>query len=100
MTTFVLVPKRVYIYIVLALAGNAWLFQWTYPNGGYGALAMMLLAPIFNFMQLLLYLMVVAVLRRKQRAEWNEMVLPSILSIGLFFLMEILTMTLYEKGGC
>jgi hypothetical protein len=92
--------KRQFAHVLIALLSNLFLFQWTYPNGGYGVIAVMLLAPLFNIGQLLIYVILVALLRRKKIADWPELVIPAIVSISLIVVMLVLAGTVYKGGGC
>ena len=92
--------KRIIGYLIYALLGNVFLFQWTYPAGGYGALAVLILAPLFNGVSLLLYLFVLYLLKRKGKADFQEIVVPAIASIALAAILLALSFTIYSHGGC
>lgn len=92
--------KRIIGYLIYALLGNVFLFQWTYPAGGYGALAVLILAPLFNGVSLLLYLFVMYLLKRKGKADFQEIVVPAIASIALAAILLALSFTIYSHGGC
>lgn len=92
--------KRLIGFTLFLLLGNLFLFQWTFPAGGYGALAVLLLAPAFNGLSLLLYVLLVLVLKRKGKADMQEMVLPSIIAVALASILLILSFTVYSHGGC
>ena len=92
--------KLLLVYFIVLTVVNASIVIWTYPEGGYGAIAALIVAPIANAACLLIFMGISFLLKDKtikQGAGQNQTLV--FLAVLFVILVYVLAGTVYSRSG-
>ena len=88
-------------YIVSLIILNVVIIAWTYPAGGYGALAAMIITPVANFICLLLFMGLLYFFKDKTiKQAPNYYLLFALIAFIFVAIVYLLVSQFYSHSGC